>query len=233
METAGTALKTIIARFAEVKQLRDQGLNVGTDEEGEEIDVNNIQKALRTVGISMEEFFAGTKGLDEILLELASKWNTLDFETQRYIATTAAGSRQQSRFIAMMSDYERTTQLVTAANNSAGASQKQYEKTLDSLASKLNQLKNAWDSFAMGLSNNEFIKSGVDLLTNLLTTINSLIDGISGGNGLIKSVLSFGTVLGGLKLGRTILGSIGGKNTEEGFFGQLFSKKQIQKETLD
>lgn len=230
METAGTALKTIIARFAEVKQLRDQGLNVGTDEEGEEIDVNNIQKALRTVGISMEEFFAGTKGLDEILLELASKWNTLDFETQRYIATTAAGSRQQSRFIAMMSDYERTTQLVTAANNSAGASQKQYEKTLDSLASKLNQLKNAWDSFAMGLSNNEFIKSGVDLLTNLLTTINSLIDGISGGNGLIKSVLSFGTVLGGLKLGRTILGSIGGKNTEEGFFGQLFSKKQIQKD---
>lgn len=229
-ETAGTALKTIIARFAEVKQLRDQGLNVGTDEEGEEIDVNNIQKALRTVGISMEEFFAGTKGLDEILLELASKWNTLDFETQRYIATTAAGSRQQSRFIAMMSDYERTTQLVTAANNSAGASQKQYEKTLDSLASKLNQLKNAWDSFAMGLSNNEFIKSGVDLLTNLLTTINSLIDGISGGNGLIKSVLSFGAVFGGLKLGKSIISSIGGKNTGEGFFGQLFSKKQIQKD---
>ena len=230
METAGTALKTIIARFAEVKQLRDQGLNVGTDEEGEKIDVNNIQKALRTVGISMEEFFAGTKGLDEILLELASKWNTLDFETQRYIATTAAGSRQQSRFIAMMSDYERTTQLVTAANNSAGASQKQYEKTLDSLASKLNQLKNAWDSFAMGLSNNEFIKSGVDLLTNLLTTINSLIDKISGGNGLIKSVLSFGAVLGGLKLGKSIISSIGGKNTGEGFFGQLFSKKQIQKD---
>jgi hypothetical protein len=41
----------------------------------------------------MDEFFAGTEGLDDVLLHLAEKWNTLDFETQRYIATTAAGSR--------------------------------------------------------------------------------------------------------------------------------------------
>ena len=121
-ETAGTALKTIIARFAEVKSLREQGLGSGEDEEGEIIDVNKIQAALRTVGISMEGFFAGTEGLDSVLLKLDEKWGSLDFETQRYIATMAAGSRQQSRFIAMMSDYQRTTELVAEANNSAGAS---------------------------------------------------------------------------------------------------------------
>jgi hypothetical protein len=70
----------------------------------------------------MESFFAGTEGLDSILLKLAEKWGSLDTETQRYIATMAAGSRQQSRFIAMMSDYSRTTELVGAANESAGAS---------------------------------------------------------------------------------------------------------------
>jgi TP901 family phage tail tape measure protein len=41
-ETAGTALKTIIARFAEVKSLREQGLTSGEDTEGEIIDVNKI-----------------------------------------------------------------------------------------------------------------------------------------------------------------------------------------------
>jgi hypothetical protein len=70
----------------------------------------------------MEGFFNGTEGLDSILLKLSEKWGTLDFETQRYIATMAAGSRQQSRFIAMMSDYGRTTELVNEAQNSAGAS---------------------------------------------------------------------------------------------------------------
>jgi hypothetical protein len=41
----------------------------------------------------MDEFFAGTEGLDSVLLKLAEKWDDLDFTTQRYIATTAAGSR--------------------------------------------------------------------------------------------------------------------------------------------
>jgi hypothetical protein len=41
-ETAGTAMKTIIARFSEVKKLRESGQTTGTDEEGEGIDVNKI-----------------------------------------------------------------------------------------------------------------------------------------------------------------------------------------------
>ena len=205
-ETAGTAMKTIIARFSEVKSLREQGQSKGTDSEGEGIDVNKIQTALATVGISMEGFFAGTEGLDSILLKLAEKWDTLDFETQRYIATMAAGSRQQSRFIDMMSDYGRTTELVGEANNSAGASQRQFNKTLDSMESKLQKLKNAWDEFLMGLANNVILKGAIDTLTFVLTTINKITDAISGGNGLVKSVVSLVTVIGGLKLGKNLLG---------------------------
>jgi TP901 family phage tail tape measure protein len=121
-ETAGTAMKTIIARFTEVKQLFSEGMLTGEDSEGEVVDINKIDAALRTVDISLKDFLNGSKGIDDIFLELAEKWDTLDLATQRYIATAAAGSRQQSRFIAMMSNYERTMELVTAANNSAGAS---------------------------------------------------------------------------------------------------------------
>ena len=248
-ETAGTAMKTIIARFSEVKELVSQGQLTGEDTEGEIIDVNKIQGALRSVGISMKEFFAGTEGLDDVLLKLASKWNTLDFTTQRYIATTAAGSRQQSRFIAMMSDYGRTQELVSAAYNSAGASQEQFEKTLDSLEAKLTKLKNAWDQFAMGLANNEFIKGVVDVLTFLLNTLNSIIDTISGGNGIIKSLTSLGIafsvfkgikgLLKGSKFGGSIISNLfGGKGKAEAEAGQagrqagnsfvINFKKQIQ-----
>ena len=207
-ETAGTALKTIIARFSEVKKLREEGQTTGEDEEGEAIDVNKIQGALRTVGISMDDFFAGTEGLDSILLKLAEKWKDLDFETQRYIATTAAGSRQQSRFIAMMSDYERTMELATAANNSAGASQRQFDKTLESMEAKLQKLKNAWNEFTMGLANNEILKFGVSALTTLINAINKVVNGLSGGNGLVKSILNLGIALTGLKAGGAVLSGI-------------------------
>ena len=231
-ETAGTAMKTIIARFSEVKELINQGQLTGEDTEGEIIDVNKIQGALRSVGISMNEFFAGTEGLDDVLLKLASKWDTLDFTTQRYIATTAAGSRQQSRFIAMMSDYSRTQELVSAAYNSTGASQEQFEKTLDSLDAKLTKLKNAWDQFAMGLANNEFIKGAIDFLTLLLNTLNSIIDTISGGNGIIKSLTSLGiafsvfkgikSLLNGSKFGGSIISNLfGGKGKAEAEAGQI------------
>ena len=204
-ETAGTAMKTIIARFTEVKELFDQGLLSGEDEEGEAIDINKIDTALKKVGISLKDFLRGDKGIDDIFLELASKWDSLDLATQRYIATTAAGSRQQSRFIAMMSNYERTMELVNAANNSAGASQKQYEKTLDSMQAKLQQLKNAWDTFTMNLANNDLLKGAVDALTGILNLANSLTQALSGGNGLSKSILTFITVLGALKGGSKLV----------------------------
>ena len=204
-ETIGTALKTIIARFAEVKSLYTKGQLSGTDEEGETVDVNKVQTALRSAGISMNAFLKGEEGLDQVLLRLSSRWNDLDVLTQRYIATMASGSRQQSRFIAMMDNYAKTTEFVNSAYNSAGSGQRQFEKTLESLQAKLTKLKNAWDEFAMGLTNNVIIKGAVDTLTVLLTAVNKLIDGLSGGHGLIKSVMTLGAVWGGLKLGGNLV----------------------------
>lgn len=207
-ETIGTMLKTVIGRFSEVKSLYTEGQLTGQDEEGETIDVNKVQTALRAAGISMNEFLAGNEGLDQVFLRLSQRWNDLDILTQRYIATQAAGSRQQSRFIAIMQDYAKTTELVNAAYNSTGSGQRQFEKTLDSLASKLTKLKNAWDQFTMGLANNEIIGAAVTLLTDLLTAINGIIDGISGGNGLIKSIITLGAAFAGIQAGGAIMDKI-------------------------
>lgn len=198
-ETAGTAMKTIIARFTEVKQLFSEGMLTGEDSEGEEININKIDAALKTVGISLKDFLTGSKGIDDIFLELASKWDTLDLATQRYIATTAAGSRQQSRFLAMMGNYDRTMELVNAATNSAGASQKQFNKTLESLDAKLQKLKNAWDTFTMGLANSEIVKGGVDLLTWILETVNKLTEAFDGIGG---SVAKIGLAIAALRAGK-------------------------------
>lgn len=203
-ETAGTAMKTIIARFTEVKKLFSEGMLSGEDAEGEAIDINKIDAALKTVGISLKDFLSGAKGIDDIFLELASKWDTLDLATQRYIATTAAGSRQQSRFLAMMGNYDRTMELVAAANNSAEASARQFDKTLESLDSKLQRLQNAWAEFTMGLANNEIIKFGVDLLTEFINVINKITEALPGATGNIAKLL---LTIGGLKAGGAIFDS--------------------------
>ena len=225
-ETAGTALKTVVARFTEVKKLVNEGELKGQDEEGELIDVNKVSAALRTAGIDLNRYFLGEVGIDDIFMELAEKWDSLTSLQQRYIATQAAGSRQQSRFIALLSDYARTQELVGEAYNANGAAAKQFEKTQESLESKLARLKNAWNEFLMGLTNSTVVKAGVDLLTTLLNIVNKVTSAFGEGVGSVlkwtaaiaalRGISSFVSSGGGLEKlislmtsGRGLIGGVG------------------------
>ena len=237
-ETAGTALKTVIARFQELKKDPSE---IG-EVDGEIIDANKIETALRSVGVSLRDAQGQFRELDDVFLELSGKWDSLDTNTQRYIATIAAGSRQQSRFIAMMSDYSRTQELVTAANASAGASNQQFEKTMDSLDAKLNKLKNAWDSFTMGIMNSDVLKVGIELLTGIMNAINGITDAFGQFSGAAKiGVLVAALYLGdkalkvfmaSIKGGKTIMasfGEVGRKATKELKLGFTGLSKQLKK----
>lgn len=235
-ENLGTAMKTIVARFQEMKE--DPTKLV--DSEGVMMDANRVDKALKTIGINLMDTNGQFRNLDEVFLEISSRWDGLTQAQQRYIATIAAGSRQQSRFIAMMQNHERVTELVEAANNSAGASQRQFNKTLEGMSAKLNRLQNAWNQFSMGLANNQIIKFGVDTLTEALTVINKIIDVLSGAipdpfGGIVKSVLTLSATLGGLNLGRILTKGLitGGVSWWEGTgFTQAFSKELFGEESL-
>ena len=188
-ETAGTAMKTIVARFTELKKNPNELVEV----DGEQVDANKIETALRSVGVALRDSNGEFRKLDDVFLDLAKRWDSLTVNQQRYVATMAAGSRQQSRFIAMMSNYDRTVELVNAAYNSAGSSQEQFEKTTESLESKINRLHNAWQEFTMNLSNSAIIKGVVDLLTGFLNIINKIT---TVGDTMNNSVASFALTLG-------------------------------------
>ncbi|MBR4890122.1 MAG: phage tail tape measure protein [Clostridia bacterium] len=142
-ENIGTSLKTIIARFTELKE------NVaGTaDSEFDDLEYNKVDKALKSVGVSLKDVNGQFRNLDDVFLELSEKWDTLDRNTQRYVATIAAGSRQQSRFIAMMDNYDRTVQLMEYAADAEGKADEQFAKYADTMEYKLNQLSTKWEEF--------------------------------------------------------------------------------------
>ena len=185
-ETSGTALKTVLARFGEVKKLIDTGKTEGTTDEGEAVDVNKIDTALKAIGVRLTDEQGQMRALDQVLIETAQKWDSLDSMTQRYLATMAAGSRQQSRFIALMSDSERLAKLLGEAYNSAGAGEKQYEKTQESLETKLNNLHTAWTEFTTSITDSNLIKGAVDLLTQILNTVNAITDAFGPLSGAVK-----------------------------------------------
>ena len=195
-ETAGTALKTIIARFQELKKAVGDTVEV----DGETVSVNKVEKALKSAGVALRDSKGEFRNFDEVILELSKKWDSLDIMTQRYIATISAGSRQQSRFLALMSNNERLTQLVGYAANSSGASLEQFNKTMDSLQSQVNRLNNAIDIFFTNLANNTIIKLAISLFTKFLEAINALMSPLANSNNIIVqmmgSILELSMVIG-------------------------------------
>lgn len=83
-------MKTIVARFQELKKAPEEIEPV----DGEMVDANAIESALKTVGVALRDTTGQFRNLDEVFLELASKWDSLTMNQQRYIATVSAGSRR-------------------------------------------------------------------------------------------------------------------------------------------
>lgn len=166
----GTAMKTILARFTELKN------NVaGTaDSEFDDLDYNKVDKALKSVGVSIKDATGQFRNMDDVLLELSGKWKGLDRNSQRYIATIAAGSRQQSRFIALMENYERTMQLVDVAQNSAGRSSQQFAKYQDTVEYRMKQISNTWEQFKTNLLTSDFYKDTLDNFKGFLEKLNDM-----------------------------------------------------------
>lgn len=176
-QNIGSALKSIISRYGEMKASPAKLLNV----EGEEVAFNKVDTALKSIGISIKDASGQFRDFDDVIMELASKWDSLDNNTQRYIATIMAGNRQQSRFIALVSNYDELNRAMNVANNAENASIVQVAKTMDSLESKTNQLKNAFSQLYLELHIEDALKGAYEWLTRIIKTIGKL--------GTLKGVL--------------------------------------------
>lgn len=183
-------MKTIIARFTELKE------NVaGTaDSEFDDLDYNKVDTALKSVGVSIKDASGQFRDLDDVFLELSQKWNTLDRNSQRYIATIAAGSRQQSRFIAMMENYDRTMELVDTAYDSAGKSSEQFAKYQDTVEYKINKISNSWEQLRTNFFDSDTYKAALDIVQKFVEALNNLD---------LKQLLGIGAI--GLTLGKTVI----------------------------
>lgn len=177
-ETMGTALKTIIARM---RELSDYGETLEGD-----TDINNVETQLGYVGIALRNTAGELRSTEDVLDELGKKWDTLDKNQQAAVAKALAGTRQQSRLIAMMTDYERVTELQEIAQRSAGATAAQAGVYLEGIEAALNKITIAWEKIVTAVTD-------ADWIINLLNTAGNILDNI--GEALDNESVAFMTII--------------------------------------
>ena len=167
-ETMGTALKTIIARM---RELGDYGETLEGD-----TDINNVEKQLSYVGIALRNTEGELRSTEDVLDELGKKWDTLDKNQQAAVAKALAGTRQQSRLIAMMTDYERVTELQEIAQRSAGATAAQAGVYLEGIEASLNKITIGWEKIVASVTDSEAIISLLDFVGGMLDSIGDFLN---------------------------------------------------------
>lgn len=165
-ENIGTAMKSITSRLQEIK-------DIGKIEE-DGTTFSNVAKALNSIGIAATDSSGQLRTLQEIMNELGPIWNTLDRNHKAYVATVLAGNRQQSRFIALMDNYDRAMELVNVSQNASGESAKQLRAYNQGLEASFTKLTNAWQQFATRLADSDMVKGVVDLLTSFIEVLNKI-----------------------------------------------------------
>ena len=165
-ETMGTALKTIVARRREIS---DYGKTLEDD-----VDLNNVQTQLSYIGIQLTNQQGELRSTQDVLDELGKKWSTLNSNQQAAVAKALAGTRQQSRLIAMMDNYERVQELQQISERSAGATAAQLTKYREGLEASRNNLKVAWEKIVESFTNSDFLIGLINSATTLLDIFNKL-----------------------------------------------------------
>ena len=184
----GTAFRTLFSRI--------QGLNQGeTLDDGTTL--NKYSQALATVGVQIKDTNGELKGMDEILDDLGSRWNTLAQDQKIALAETVAGVRQWTQLIALMDNWDFFKENLAMAQNADGALEQQAEIYAESWEAARDRTKAAAEDIYDSLINPDFYIKVDDLITPLLSGTADVIDAMGGMNGVLAtSVLLINKVYG-------------------------------------
>ena len=199
-EMAGTAVRSILSRYGNVKT----GSFLSMMTEGEDLEkINDIEKVLGVLGISIRNSKMEMRDMGEVLDELAKKWNALSSVEQNAVATAFAGTRQRNSFTVLLSNWEQVREAQEISADSAGTAMDKMGAYTDSVEASLNRLQNAWEQLTQQINKGDLLKGIYDTtaflvkhLPLIITQITSLATAlnvykIGGKKGLFGSLVNF------------------------------------------
>lgn len=170
-DVVGTAFKTLFARIQDLK-LGDT-LEDGTT-------LGKYSEALNVVGINIKNSNGELKDMNDIILEMGNKWNTISKDQQVALAQTVAGTRQYTQLIALMENFDFYKENLARAQGADGTLQKQADIYAESWEAAGKRVKASAESIYNVLLDDKFFIKLTDGLAGFLNIINDTIKGIGG-----------------------------------------------------
>lgn len=184
-ESVGNMFKSVFSRMNQIKA----GKFVD-EETGESL--NDTEKVLNKIGISMRDTNGQFLSSEKILDEVGSKWKSFDGVTQRAVATAMAGTYQYNKLISLFDNYSKALQYTEVSANSAGTAIDKFNNSYkESLEAKTNTLQASFESMVLDSDMSKVYSSIIEATTALVKFIDK--------TGALKGTLSGLVAVMGIK----------------------------------
>lgn len=132
-----------------------------------------IKQIYSDLELTMEGSNGQLKSGYELLSDLSGKWSGLSSDTQKYIATTIAGTTQLNNFLALMNNFSHATAATEKAMDSSGSAMRENERYMGGLEAQTTALKAEFQDLANNVITNELISAVLKLTKALLSLLNT------------------------------------------------------------
>lgn len=185
-ETIGTSFRSIFSRMSQLDA-------DGTDEFG--VTLSEVTAKMKAMGVEILDQNGELKDMDDILSDVASKWNDWSRGQQVAAARVMAGTQQYSRFIALMDNQDMWNQALENSKNSLGELDRENNIYLESTKAHLQQLSTEAEKTYNLIFDQDVVTGFTDSLTGALSVFNNFLETTGGG---MTSLLTLGNMLGNL-----------------------------------
>lgn len=169
--STGNAIKTMLSRYGNVKAGTYSGMNITGDQNETTESLNDIDKVLKKLGISLRSSNLEFRDFDDVLDDIAAKWDTLDSVSKNAIATAMAGTRQRESFLVLMENYDKYRGFIEEAANAEGTAAEKYKAYEDSLEASQKKLAAAWEELASKTEVVDFFKQVNKIMAALVKSL--------------------------------------------------------------
>lgn len=178
-EAIGNALKTIYARLGDLKV-------DGIDEFG--VSLGEISGQLQVMGIEVLDTNGEMRDMGQVMTEVAEKWDTWTSAQKQAAAVAMAGKRQYNNLVALFENWDMYGESLETSMEATGTLSEQQNIALDSLDSKMEQMRVSAEKFYDALLNEKSLGGFIEFLTGAIDLIASMTEGF-GGLGTILPVV--------------------------------------------
>lgn len=164
---AGNSLKMMLSRYGNVKSGKFDAM----EGEGDTEALNDVEKVLNKIGISMRDANNSFREFDDVLEDISEKWSSLDNISQNAVASAVAGTRQREAFLVLMQNMDKYHDFTKVAENSEGTAYKKYLSYQEQLEASQKRLTAAWEELSQDTKVASFLTGWTNFLTRAVKTL--------------------------------------------------------------